>query len=190
MLFKKILPIWAAAMLGGCASLPADRGLSDIRGLIKQRSGLTLGESNAESHAEVAGLLSKPLTADNAVAVALLRSLVLRREYAQLGLAQADLLEASRLSNPTLSVSVLYSNAPGEGRKVGYGLVQNFTDLLFLSSKNRIAQGDSARIKQEVGGRILNFALDVRQAHLRAVSAEQVGQMRAVVAHAAESSAE
>lgn len=190
MLFKKTLPLGAVLLLAGCASLPADRGLSEVRGMVKDRGGLGIADPAAETRTEVSTLLAEPLTAERAVAVALLRSPTLRREYAQLGLAQSDVLEASRLSNPTLSVSVLSSNVAGDRNQVGYGLVQNFTDLLFLSAKGRIARGDLARVKQEVAGRILELTSDVRQAYYRAASAGQVAQMREVVAHAAETSGE
>lgn len=190
MLFKKMLPIGAAAVLAGCASLPADRGMSDVRGLVKDHSGLAIGQSEDEGRAQVASLMARPINSDAAVSIALVRSPVLKREYARLGFALSDVLEAGRLSNPTLSMSVLNSNAFGDRSQIGFGLVQNFTDLLFLSAKGRIARADLARIKQEAGSRIFDFAVEVRQAYIRVVSAKQIAQMREVIAHSAETSGE
>ncbi|HUP91061.1 MAG TPA: TolC family protein [Solimonas sp.] len=190
MRFHEWLPVGVALLLAGCASLPADRGLSDVRGMVKARGGPDLGEPVPESGAQVSSLLAQPLTADRAVAVALLRNPAIRREYARLGIAQADVLEASRLSNPTLSVSVLGSNVAGDKSRIDYGLVQNFTDALFLSTRGRLARADLERAKQAAGGRILELAAEVSKAYYQAVSAGQIAQMREVIAQASEASGE
>lgn len=188
MSFYKILPVGAVLFVAGCASIPADRGLGEVSDLVGKRGGGTILAPGADTRSQVADWLSKPLTADTAVAIALVRNPQIRLQYARLGLAQADVLQASRLSNPTLSVAVLSSNKPGDQARLDYGLVQNFTDLLVLSAKTKLATAGVQRAKQSAAAAILDLAAEVAGAFYRAVGAEQVAQMREVVAKSAESS--
>lgn len=186
----------AALVLAGCASLPADRGLSEVSELVKARDpllaskpmGIT-GES-AELDQQVSVLLSQPLTAERAVGVALLRNPKVRLEYARLGFNQADWLEVSRLSNPVFSFSALRPNTSGDVSRLGYGLAQNFTDLLFVRSRGRLAKAELASLQAEAALVLQGMAADVNAAYFEAVGSAQVAQMRTVLAKAARASAE
>lgn len=181
------LPVVAAGMLGACATVPADRGMGEVRALLAER-GTLLPDAAAQTHEPAPP--GEPLTPDHAVASALLHNPELRAEYARLGLVQADVLEAGRLSNPELSLSALETGAAGESMRLGYGLVQNFTDLLLLRARGELAAGHLAREKSRVAERIRTLALDTRHAALVAVSAAQVAEMRDLVAGAARAAGE
>jgi cobalt-zinc-cadmium efflux system outer membrane protein len=186
-----------ALALAGCANLPDDRGLSDVRELLTARDA-ALGTQSKSLHSgaapelerQVETLLHEPLTPERAVGVALLRHPDVRLQYARLGLAQADWLEASRLSNPVLSLSVLESNAPGEGSRLGFGLVQNFGDLLFLRQRGHAADAQLAHERAAVAAALQRLAADVTARYYDWVGAAQLAQMRALLATAAEASAE
>ncbi|WP_420468652.1 TolC family protein [Panacagrimonas sp.] len=190
--------LWLAALLtlGGCASVPADRGLSGVQRLIAERDARLAALPHSQNTAQpeldrqVNRLLADPLTPDRAVAVALLRNPSVQLSYAQLGLAQADWLQASRLSNPVLSLSVLESDADGERSKLGYGLVQNFTDALFLRRRARNADGELAHAQSVAAAQWQALAADVYARYYAALGAQQIAQMRAVIAEAAVVSAE
>ena len=53
--------------------------------------------------AEVRQLLARPLTADDAVQIALLNNRGLQAAYAELGIAEADVVQAGRLRQPAVS---------------------------------------------------------------------------------------
>lgn len=165
-----------------------------MRGLLAARdeslASLSLSTAAPTAENQVAALLAEPLTAQRAVGVALLRNPQLRVVYAQLGLMQADWLDASRLSNPVLSLSALDSDQPGAGTRVGFGLVQNFTDLLFLRSRSRIAASGRDQAEAEAAAAIQQLAADVEAHYYEAVGAAQLAQMRTVIASAAAASAE
>lgn len=180
----------AAALLSGCASVPDDRGYADVRTLVSSRGGPQLPPPDGQASARTAQLLAEPLTVDRALAVGLVRNPRLRATYARLGLAQAEVLEAGRLSNPTLSVSVLQPDSGGEGSKRTYGLVQNFTDVLFLSARTRAASRSVEATKLAVASEIQGLLSGITAAYYRTVGAQQVAQMRAVIAKAAGASAE
>lgn len=189
---KLLLPLAAAIslLLGGCASMPADRGYGEVRQLVRARGGAELPAPDADARQRVAELLAPPLTAEQAVAVGLLRNPELRAAYARLGLAQSEVLAASRLSNPTLSVSALDANAGGEGTRLSYALVQNFTDALFLSARRRIAARSLDSAKLTIAAGLQDLVADISGAYYQLVGAQQVAQMRRVVATAAGAAAE
>jgi len=151
--------------LVGCASMPREQGLSDIHTLVDQRNGAALGwaadhETETKTAATIQTLLSVPLTADTAVQIALLRNPRMQSEYARLGIAQADVFDASRISNPTFSITALHKS--GEPTKFDGGLTVPFAELLMLPARKRFAAGEYARTQQSIGAAILNLASDTR----------------------------
>lgn len=185
------LPVSAGLLLiAGCAGLPADRGASDVRSLVAQRSGHEWLAADVETRTLVAQWLAQPLTADRAVQIALVNNPAQRVVYARLGVASAEVYNAGRLSNPRFSAAVMFSDAAGAASQVTFGLAQSFTDLLFLSARSRLAEGEFERAKQQAGSEILKLAADVEMAYYRLVGARQVATMRDTVAKAAQVSAD
>ena len=78
----RLASVFVAAVLTGCATAPADRGLSEVQGLLKARdptlaSAQTALSADPESiDTQMATLMAAPLTADRALGVALLPSRV------------------------------------------------------------------------------------------------------------------
>jgi outer membrane protein TolC len=99
---------FAAALLGGCTSFSSDGGFGEVRQATRDRIGLEAAWPQSESDRaaatqRVAELLAKPLSANDAVQVALLNNRGLQAAYFELGIAEADLVQASRLPNPGIS---------------------------------------------------------------------------------------
>jgi outer membrane protein TolC len=173
----------------GCATLPEDRGMGDVRSLVADRSGQTASLATPQKAELVTQLLSQPLTAQRAAQIALLNNPQLRAEYAHLGIAAAAVYDAGRLSNPRLGASVMYSSESSAANQVTFGLAQSFTDLLLLPSRSRLAEGEFARTKQEVGAAVINLVTDVESAYYTLIGAQQVAALRSVIATAAQASA-
>lgn len=185
----------AAVMLTmlGCSALPTDRGWSDVNQLVSARDQRLVSQPNQQIATvklaqQVEALLAQPITADTAIAVSMLRHPMIQLEYAKLGLAQADVLEASRLSNPVLSVSAISSNISTDQTLYGYGLVQNFTELLFLRSRRQAAQLELQRLKATTGMQLQQHAAEVAHAYYQLVNAEQLLDMQQLIAKAATAS--
>src|SRR5882672_9166266 len=99
-------------LLTGCATFDHKAGFSDVRTTVEARSGKrvvwNLGtELDAQVAQEVGALLHDTLTADGAMQVALLNNRELQAMYAELGVAQADLVQAGLLKNPIFDGVVL-----------------------------------------------------------------------------------
>ena len=127
---RRLFLLLLAALSAGCAAIPANRGYGTVEALVAERGAhapvINAGNDAARLDALVLDTLSRPLRARDAVEIALLKNPTLRRGYAELGIAQAELYDAARLSNPTLSLAWLDSNESGAADFIGVGLSQDF----------------------------------------------------------------
>jgi hypothetical protein len=105
--------LFSFAALSGCATLSDNAGFGDVqvaareRGL-KQDAKWARDDKDRESaRASVTKLLAEPLTPDAAVQIALLNNRGLQATYADVGIAEAEVVQAGRLRNPGFSYSRL-----------------------------------------------------------------------------------
>ncbi|MBK8991375.1 MAG: TolC family protein [Gammaproteobacteria bacterium] len=157
------------AMLAGCAPLPTDDGRSATAELLAARGRQPPAAGDDTLAALLARLREQPLSAADAVRLALLNNPDMKAEYASLGFAAADVYEAGRMANPVLSASVLFPDTGGEANQIGFGLAQDFTDVLLLRSRSRLADGEYARARELIGAKALALAADTEAAHVRVV---------------------
>ena len=183
----------AAVLLASCASLPRDRGTGDVSKLLTDRGApaipLTTDEVDAAT-ADARARLAEPLTLDDAVALALVLGGEANRERAQLGLAYADLAEASRPANPGITLSAQRSNDAGERTRYGFGIVQQIGDLLLLRSRSAIARGEFGSAQESAARALQEIVSDTAKRYFDVVAATQVAQMRTLAATAARMSAD
>ncbi len=188
-----LLPV---ALLSGCATVPEEAGFPDVRKHVQQRVAKDVAWPRQAAEKEnlakaVNDLLAKaPLSIDNAVQLALLNNPGLQAEFEELGVAQADLVQAGLLKNPTLGTGVRFSNVDDTVPNIDLNLVQNVLDLITRPSRQRIAQADFERVKLEVADSVLNLLADVHKGYYEMLGAKQVAAMRRAVAEAAAASYE
>lgn len=179
------------AGLSGCATPSQRDGNAAVNALISERADVpVVADADPATLAQRANeLLAQPLTQDHALELALIRSPKMQAEYARIGLVRADLIDASRLSNPRFAWLGKRADGSGE-RAYTRSLAQNFTELLLLPARRRMADSEYLRTQQDVAQAVLDLALAVEQAWLEAVAAAQVESMRAAIAKAAALSAQ
>jgi outer membrane protein TolC len=182
----------AALVLAGCASFSADGGFGPVETAARDKLGASAtwprtDEQRSAVEQRVAELLAQPLSADDAVQVALLNNRGLRAAYAELGIAEADLVQAGRLPNPGFVFS----------RKTQAGAVE-IERLFTLNLAHLIAMPLSIKVEARrlegtqrlVTQSMLALAADARKAYYQALAADEtVAYMQQVVA-SAEASAE
>src|ERR1051325_11533326 len=108
---NKIATAIVVTGFAGCAKVPPDAGFDDVRITVQESTAHLVqwrghSAADAEVDAAVHGLLQHDLTADDAVQIALLNNLNLQATYQELGIAQADLVQAGLLKTPTLRSEV------------------------------------------------------------------------------------
>lgn len=181
-----------AALLTGCATVHPGLDPPQINALLAARGAPALGWENNGSAGDatlVAQWLAEPMTAERAVRVAMLRSPKLQQEYARLGLARADIMEAVQVANPRFTVSSL-AMLNGPGSQLTLGFATPLVDLLVLPARTRLAKADFERAKLGIAAAVLAVSFDVEQGWYDYVGAQQVADMRAAVAASLATSAE
>ena len=181
------------AALAGCASLAPQPQAQDLSPLLQARGGPNVdwASATAPDHERQAidQWLAQPMTLDAARQVAMLRSPRLQEEYARLGLARADVLEALQVENPRLSLSRLSVDGGGGDQRT-IGLFLPLADLFLLPARARLAATDYERARFDVASAVMGVTAEVESAWYAHVTARQVAAMRAAVAEGAEASAE
>jgi hypothetical protein len=91
-------------VLGGCTSFSIDGGFGPVQQTARERlvKDLTLATTDAEGDQiaqRVAALLARPLSADDAVQVALLNNRGLQASCQDLGITEAEVVQAGLLAN-------------------------------------------------------------------------------------------
>ena len=173
--------------LGGCSTLPPERGLGAVREQTAAR-GVTLANIDPSSPVTTSPMPAS-LDHDQALQLALADNPRVRSLYARLGLASADVYDAGRLSNPRFAGAVMTPSVAGEVNQLTFGIAQRFTDLLLLPARRRLAAREFERVQAEVGQAVLDLALDVDRAWYTLLGAQQGLELRQQVARAANASA-
>lgn len=174
----------------GCASFSPDGGYAGVRQLAQQRTGDAIpatapGAGNVEQ--QVKSLLAKPLSADDAVTIALLNNRGLQAGYAELGIAEADLVQAGRIANPVFSFGRMRSH---EGIEIERKLMLPVIGLLTMPVATRLERRRYEQAQLRAAGEVLRTADATRRAWYGAVAASQSAEYMEQVKNAAEASAE
>ena len=179
-------------VLSGCATFSQDGGLDSVSALTKERTGqdvrLPKATGNADpAREELARLMKSPLSADDAVRIALLNNRGLRASLAGLGVAEADLVQAGRMSNPSFSFGRMSGGGETEiDRSVMFDLVGLVTIPIRRDIEARRFEG--AKLVAALDA--VNLAADTRKAWFTAVAASQSARYADQVREAAQASAE
>ncbi|HUP64592.1 MAG TPA: TolC family protein [Thermoanaerobaculia bacterium] len=181
----------AAAGLTSCASVPRDAGQGEVRETVSRLGGTSVewrAEPITVDHERVAALLEGELTADEAVAIATLNNPRLQIALAELGIARADLIEASTVANPIFEFEIRF---PGEPRHpYELRLAQSLIDLIQLPRRRAIGRAAFDAAQMEVSSAVLGFAADVRSAYYDLLAAVQHVALSRTSASAAQAAAE
>ncbi|HEX8795802.1 MAG TPA: TolC family protein [Polyangiaceae bacterium] len=135
-------------------------------------------------------MLAHELTVDEAVQIALLRHESLLAMYEELGVGQADLVQAGLLKNPVFGVSLAPSEYDTLQPPVIGSVAMDFLDLFTLPARKKIAATELEAVKMRVGDAVLDLAARVRTAYFAVLSAQQVVAMRRTILEAADAAAE
>jgi cobalt-zinc-cadmium efflux system outer membrane protein len=178
------------ALLAGCAGSVDPRGAQQqASGLAAERAGyrarwVSGGEEDEAVDRRVRELLGHELTVPAAVQIALLRNQGLVAMYEEIGVSQAELVQAGLLRNPRLDVSVAFPIAGTARTGVGLGVTTDFLSLFQLPARRRVATAQLDAVLRRVGAATIDLAHDVEAALFSLQAAEQSLALRRVVLEA------
>ncbi len=176
-----------AALLPGCASTSAAPAFRDTAQLVEARTGHRIFWNQGGAYDDavarrVRDLLGRDLSIDAALQIALLNNRDLQALYEDLSIAQADLVQAGLLQNPTFSGGVTVP-VVGQGFQTGFdvGVAEDFLGVFLLSARKKIAGAELEATKLRVGDAVLRTAFDVQTAYYTLLGAQQILDMRRMV---------
>jgi outer membrane protein, heavy metal efflux system len=142
-----------------------------------------------EMERAVTALLETNLTADRAVAIALLNNRSLQAEFEEIGISQAELSAASRLRNPEFE-GMWRVPKGGSGLNAEYSIAQEFLDLLTLPARRAVAARNLEGTKLRIAHTVLAHAEEVRAAFYTVQAGQQLTNRLALVLEVAEAAAD
>jgi len=185
--------VLAAALIGGCSTFSSDGGFGTVESAVRER-GLeqtvkwVKSERDAEeARAAITKLLASPLAADTAVQIALFNNRGLQATYAELGIAEADVVQAGRLTNPGFKYEWLHR---GDDVSIERMFLFDILGLLTMPVRTDLERRRFALVQNRVAAETLRVAADTRRAWAGAVAANETARYMEQVKASAEASAE
>lgn len=181
-----------AAVLAGCTTFTRDGGFNAVSSAASERLAKDTAWVKTDQDREAVAkrtqeLLARPLSMDDAVQVALLNNPGLQATYTDLGIAEADLVQANRLPNPGFTFSrASSSNDLIIGRTFTLGILS----VLTLPLATHIEGRRFEQTKLETADAMLKVAAQTRRAYINAVAAQQSLKYAEQVKDSAEAAAE
>jgi outer membrane protein TolC len=182
----------SCATLSGCAGFSNDGGFDAVAAETRTHLGQEVRwhrtpEEAAKSGAQVAAMLQLPLSAPDAVQIALLNNRSLQASFAELGISEADLVQSGRLGNPRFTLRHAGVSAQYDIEET---LTFNVLSLLTAPYAREIEKRRFAQVQGAVIVTVVQLANNTRQAYFAAVAAEESVHYQEQVKTAAEAGAE
>ena len=116
--------------------------------------------------------------------IALLNNRELQTTYSDLGVAQADLVQAGLLKNPLFDASIRWPTPGGGKPELDLRAVVSFLDVFYLPLRKRVAAARFEEAKTRVSGSVMDFAARVRTTFLVHQTNEQMLELRQMIVQA------
>ena len=186
-----ILLSLSVASLSSCASVSRDAGVADVQQALSSRGG-----SNAQWNAQpatvdderVAGMLQGELTADQAVAIATVNNPSLQVTLAELGIARAELMQASTIANPLFGAEFRFPADPFYAYE--FRLAQSLIDLIQLPRRRALGRAVFDAATMRITAEVLRLASDVRSSYYDTLAATQHVAATRVILESAKTAAD
>jgi cobalt-zinc-cadmium efflux system outer membrane protein len=191
---------WRAAVLAialsGCATVSKERGHDEVAALVMERTGQpTSWDQGTPDDERVAGrvaeLLKDGLDRQRAIQIALVNNPSLQATYEELGVSQAEMVQAGLLANPSLGGSVGFP-LDGDGGRVEYeaSIAQSFLEIFVLPLRKRVAQEQFTADTLRVAHEALQVSAEVSKVIAKVQAHEQLIELRRAMVHAARTAGE
>lgn len=169
----------AAVSAVGCVSVDPRGRFASVEQSVAERATYRIhwhtgGEADRAVADEVDALLAKPLTLDEAVQVALLNNRRLQATYEDLGIAQADLVEAGLLKNPVFDGSVRFLEGGGHSPTIDLGIAFDFLDVFLIGLRKNLAAAQLEAAEARVTAAVLDLAAQAKAAYVEVQAAQQM----------------
>lgn len=178
-----------------CASVSPERGHDQVSALVGQRTGYKTGwEKGPPDDARVAAwvndLTRSGLTRTKAVEIALVNSPALQATYEELGISQAEMVQAGLLANPSFGAEYGFAVSSGAIAEYRFSLAQDFLDLFVLPLRKQIAREQFEADTLRVAHQVLQTVAEVEKAFVAAQASAELLVFRQTVVETAAAAAD
>jgi len=163
--------------VSSCTHVP--RGNEEqVAGIVQERIGKEVvwnqsGYGDPRITNYIQDLAFQPITVESGIQIALLNNPKIQATFEEIGIAQADLVEAGLLSNPVFEVEVRYAHIKKLKTNIEYLLTATFLDIFLIPLRTRLAKAELEQVKRRVANEILNLAFDVRKTFYELLGEQQ-----------------
>lgn len=185
----KIILIAIIVSVSGCSVVNTTESFNEIQLKTDEKINSKIVWNQDEQKAKevdiaVKKLLSKTLSVSDTVQIALLNSPSLQATYEEIGIAQADLVQAGLLQNPVFSIERRLS-----GKSLELDIAQDFIDVLFIPLRTKVAENTLEATKRKVASEVIEHASKTKLAYYELQSHMQELEMLQKVSQAMDASA-
>lgn len=170
-----VLVALAVLGIGGCAGFTQDGGFDAVAVAARRDWAADIqwprtSQERAKTDSQVAALLGHPLSVEDAVQIALLNNRMLQGAFEELGISEADLVQAGRLPNPRFD----FRHAAAAGQyDIEETLSLNVLSLLTMPYALEIERRRFAQAQNLAVLRVAQLAKSTREAYYAAVAAHE-----------------
>ena len=181
-------------LLTGCATIQKEKGHADVARLVRERTGLNTGweqgvPENEQVAQRVQDLLSKGLNRERSAQIALLNNRELQAVYEELGVSQAELVQAGLLSNPRLSASLGFPVKGAGVLEYSGSLAMDFLNVFLLPLRKSVAAEKFAAEVAHVANEALRVVAEVSAQFAEVQMAEKLVELQRVSSDGARAAA-
>ena len=190
---KRLSAAAAAVVLSGCASFSNDGGFGPVGDLTRERIGQApsyqrTAQDADTAQARVKEVLAQPLTPESAVELAFLNNRGLQASFAELGIAESDLVRAGRLRNPVFAFGRLREG--GGVVEIDRSVMFDVLGLLTMPVTRPMERRRFEQVQHQAASEAMRVAAEARQAFYAGVAANELVRYYQQVKEAADASNE
>jgi outer membrane protein, heavy metal efflux system len=149
--------------LSGCVTLSSEESFNQVADTVRVRFGKQMSWDAGQYEDQlvrstIGKLLSRPLTPETAVQVALLNNRELQAAYADLGIAQANVVQATLWKNPIVSGVIFFPITGGGSPDYTFDVALRVIDIIYIPLRTRVAESELEEAKFQVTARVMSVA--------------------------------
>ena len=155
-------------VMTGCTSVSKEDAFKPVQANVTALSGQRVEwnqgtEADKKVEAEVQHLLATPLSANEAAQIALLNNPDLQATFEDIGISQADLVQAGLLKNPAFAGSWRFPNIPPGLGDIEYSVAEDFLSLAMMPIKTKIAATNLEATEDRVTHEVIHLIGEVKE---------------------------
>jgi len=155
----------------GCTHVPSSDS-TQVSKLVEPRIGKKVHWHQAEKEDAqiddaIGKLLQNELSVDTAIQIALINNRSLQALYEEIGISQADIVQAGLLQNPLFTAAIGFPTQGGASISSQFSIAQNFIDAFSISLRKKYAQVLLEQTELKIANAVIDHVSKVERAYYK-----------------------